>query len=150
MCRLKKAIYGLKQASRTWNEKLHKTLLGHGFKRTRLDAGVYVYEHDLAEMILIVYVDDLLPMGPGLTEIKRIKQVLADQFQIRDLGPATSFLGMRITRDRSKKHYSATRLVLREKPLKLELRYESLCCPTSLVAPHLDGNCLMRSAESAT
>jgi hypothetical protein len=34
VCRLKKAIYGLKQASRTWNKKLHITLLEQGFKRT--------------------------------------------------------------------------------------------------------------------
>ena len=54
-------------------------------------------------MILIVYVDDLLPMGPSLPEIKRIKKILADKFQMRDLGAATTFLGMRITRDRSKK-----------------------------------------------
>lgn len=102
VCRLRKAIYGLKQASRTWNEKLHKTLLELGFKRTRSDAGVYVYSHAKAEMILIVYVDDLLPMGPSLSEIKRIKKILAERFQMRDLGPATNFLGMRITRDRSK------------------------------------------------
>ena len=64
VCRLLKAIYGLKQASRTWNEKLHKTLLANGFRRTRSDAGVYV--HDQWEMILIVYVDNLLPMSPRL------------------------------------------------------------------------------------
>ena len=103
VCRLKKAIYGLKQASRTWNEKLHRTLLEQGFKRTRSDTGVYVYSHDSAEVILIVYVDNLLHMGPDLSVIKRMKSVLASKFQMRDLGTATSFLGMRITRDRSKK-----------------------------------------------
>jgi hypothetical protein len=103
VCRLKKAIYGLKQASRTWNEKLHITLLEQGFKRTRLDAGIYVYSHDHAEVILIVYVDNLLYMSPSLSEIKRMKKLLVDKFQMRDLGPASTFLGMRITRDRSKK-----------------------------------------------
>jgi hypothetical protein len=103
VCRLKKAIYGLKQASRTWNKKLHITLLEQGFKYTRSDAGVYVYSHDHAEVILIVYVDDLLYMSPSLSEIKRMKKLLADKFQMRDLGPASTFLGMQITRDRSKK-----------------------------------------------
>ena len=101
VCRLKKAIYGLKQSSRIWNEKLHTTLLAQGFRRTRSDAGVYV--HDQAEVILIVYVDDLLHMGPSLLEIKRMKKLLADRFQMRDLGAATSFLGMRIKCDRSKR-----------------------------------------------
>jgi hypothetical protein len=103
VCRLKKAIYGLKQALRTWNKKLHITLLEQGFKRTRSDAGVYVYSHDYAEVILIVYVDDLLYMSLSLSEIKRMKKLLADKFQMRDLGPASTFLGMRIIRDQSKK-----------------------------------------------
>ena len=64
VCRLLKAIYGLKQASQIWNEKLHKTLLANGFRHTRSDARVYV--HDQWEMILIVYVIDFLPMGPHL------------------------------------------------------------------------------------
>ena len=63
VCRLKKAIYGLKQASHTWNEKLHETLLQQGFKCTYSDASIYVYSHCQAEVILIVYVDDLLHMG---------------------------------------------------------------------------------------
>ena len=51
-------------------------------------------------MILIVYVDDLLPMGPRLDRITSIKKILAKQFQMRDLGAATTFLEMRIERDR--------------------------------------------------
>ena len=97
ICRLLKAIYGLKQASQTWNEKLHKTLLANGFRCTCSDAGVYV--HDQWEIILIVYVDNLLPMGPRLDRITLIKKILAKQFQMRDLGAATTFLGMWIKCD---------------------------------------------------
>ena len=50
-------------------------------------------------MILIVYIDNLLPMGPRLNQIMLIKKILAKQFQMRDLGAATTFLGMRIERD---------------------------------------------------
>jgi hypothetical protein len=103
VCRLKKAIYGLKQASRTWNEKLHITLLKQGFKHMHSNIGVYVYSHNHAEVILIVYIDNLLYMSPSLSEIKRMKQLLTDKFQMRDLGLASTFLGMQITRDQSKK-----------------------------------------------
>jgi hypothetical protein len=103
VCRLKKAIYGLKQASHTWNEKLRITLLEQGFKRMRSNAGVYIYSHDHAEVNLIVYIDDFLYMSLSLSEIKRMKKLLADKFQMRDLGPASTFLGMWITCDRSKK-----------------------------------------------
>jgi hypothetical protein len=43
VCRLKKAIYGLKQASRTWNLQFHGILTELGFTQTFSDAGVYVY-----------------------------------------------------------------------------------------------------------
>ena len=43
VCRLKKAIYGLKQASRAWNKQFHGVLTGLGFKRMSSDAGIYVY-----------------------------------------------------------------------------------------------------------
>ena len=42
VCRLKKAIYGLKQASHAWNLQLHGVLTGLGFKQTVADAGIYV------------------------------------------------------------------------------------------------------------
>jgi hypothetical protein len=42
-------------------------------------------------------------MSLSLSEIKRMKKLLTDKFQMRDLGSASTFLGMQITRDRSKK-----------------------------------------------
>jgi hypothetical protein len=43
VCRLKKAIYGLKQASRAWNQQFHGVLNELGFMWTYTDAGIYVY-----------------------------------------------------------------------------------------------------------
>ena len=43
VCLLKKAIYGLKQASHQCNAKIHQSLLDLGFTWTYSDAGVYVY-----------------------------------------------------------------------------------------------------------
>ena len=42
VCKLKKSIYGLKQASHTWNLQFHGFFLELGFKQTSSDAGVYV------------------------------------------------------------------------------------------------------------
>jgi len=42
VCHLKKAIYGLKQASCTWNSNIHAAPTELGFKRTVADAGIYV------------------------------------------------------------------------------------------------------------
>ncbi|KAK9680315.1 Reverse transcriptase (RNA-dependent DNA polymerase) [Popillia japonica] len=36
VCKLKKAVYGLKQSSRTWNNKVDDVLLNLGFKRKNI------------------------------------------------------------------------------------------------------------------
>src|SRR5713101_8023593 len=46
VCLLNKAIYRLKQASRTWNQQFHGVLLDLGFLRMHLDAGVYHCQDD--------------------------------------------------------------------------------------------------------
>ena len=51
------------------------------------------------DIILILYVDDLLLLGQGLSKIKDIKCQLGKLYQMKDLGPASSYLGICITRD---------------------------------------------------
>ena len=54
------------------------------------------------DMILILYVDDLLLLGENQSKIADIKHQLVKLYQMRDLGPASSYLGIRITRDHEK------------------------------------------------
>ncbi|PIL23572.1 hypothetical protein GSI_14885 [Ganoderma sinense ZZ0214-1] len=88
VCLLKKAIYGLKQASRQWNVKIHQSLLDLGFTRTYSDAGVYVYRQQRGNSITIVvlYVDDLLLFGDDKNHIKTVKRTLSRQYKMTDLG----------------------------------------------------------------
>ena len=53
------------------------------------------------DMILILYVNNLLLLGEDLSKIKDIKCQLGKLYQMKDLGPASSYLGIRITRDRN-------------------------------------------------
>ena len=102
VCKLIKSIYGLKLARRVWYETISKTLQKKlGFQQLHSDAGVHVLrqregEH---EIILILYVDDLLIMGKSQPMIHSIKKQLMAAYQMKDLGAATSYLGIRITRD---------------------------------------------------
>ena len=50
-------------------------------------------------MILILYVDNLLLLGQDLSKIEDIKRQLGKLYQMKDLGPASSYLGIQITRD---------------------------------------------------
>ena len=53
------------------------------------------------DVILILYVDDLLLLGEDLSKIQDIKRQLGKLYQMKDLRPASSYLGIRITRDRN-------------------------------------------------
>jgi hypothetical protein len=104
ICRLRKALYGLKQGSRQWYKKLDETLRGKlHFTRTYADAGIYVLRSqggDL-EIILIVYVDDILLTGPNSKRIKEIMQKLSSYFKMKLLGSPSDFLSLCIEQDRS-------------------------------------------------
>jgi Reverse transcriptase (RNA-dependent DNA polymerase) len=98
VCLLHKTLYGLKQSPREWYETLRGFLLSIGFTRTYADHSVFVSKSRV--VILVVYVDDILLFGPQLTEIAYVKKQLANSFKMSDMGPAKSYLGMDIARDR--------------------------------------------------
>jgi hypothetical protein len=61
VCKLSKAIYGLKQASRVWNEEINKTLINSGYTRLAADPCVYVKRGADSQLaILTIWVDDIL------------------------------------------------------------------------------------------
>ena len=51
------------------------------------------------KIILILYVNDLPLLGEDQSEIDDIKHKLGELYQIKDLGPTSEYLGIRITRD---------------------------------------------------
>jgi hypothetical protein len=98
-CKLRKALYGLKQAPRVWFQTLSKALAEFGFRRSQFDEAVFYKDN----MILAVYVDDILIFGPQKTKIDEVKKQLNQKFKMTDLGPCEYFLGTKVTRDRAQK-----------------------------------------------
>ena len=60
VCKLKRSIYGLKQASRQWNLKFHQAMLKDGFTIMEEDRCVYIKCSNNHFIILSLYVDDIL------------------------------------------------------------------------------------------
>ena len=100
--RLLKALYGLKQAGRCWHEKLHEVLTKLGFSRLVCEHSVWVYLRDGVRIIIPVFVDDITIAAKSKTAIQRVKDDLRTHFKLRDLGPTSWLLGVKIERDRSK------------------------------------------------
>ena len=99
VCHLLKAIYGLKQASRQWHQKLRSALLDMGFSQLSTDTSVYICHQHGGITILMVYVDDIQIMGNSAAHIISVKQELGKCFDLTDLGELDYFLGIRVTRD---------------------------------------------------
>jgi hypothetical protein len=49
---------------------------------------------------LLVWVNDILVAAQGEERVAKVKAHLTAKFDVRDLGPATYFLGMELSRDR--------------------------------------------------
>lgn len=94
VCKLNRAIYGLKQAGRQWNVKLDETLKSYGLKNCVMDPCIY-YDQNL-NLIIAIYVDDFLIFYKDEEKLKKLKQSLSLDFKMKDMGTAKGCLGIRI------------------------------------------------------
>ncbi|CAA7391865.1 unnamed protein product [Spirodela intermedia] len=94
--KLKKALYGLHQAPRAWNAKLDETLLSFRFRRSPLEHAIYTKRNGEAQLVVGVYVDDLVIIGTSCDDIKQFKKEMADAFRMNDLGLLHYYLGIEV------------------------------------------------------
>ena len=96
VCRLHKAIYGLRQAPRVWHKELKSFLLKFGFSNSLADASLFIYNsHDII-VFLIVYVDDIVVTGNNNDFLQNFIQQLHTKFSLKDLGELNTFLGVEV------------------------------------------------------
>uniref|UniRef100_A0A2N9EIP0 Reverse transcriptase Ty1/copia-type domain-containing protein n=1 Tax=Fagus sylvatica TaxID=28930 RepID=A0A2N9EIP0_FAGSY len=98
LCRLRKSLYGLKQALRQWFAKFSTALLKFGFQQSTADHSLYTMHKDSAFLAVLVYVDDLIATGNDSTLCCSLKKYLDDCFHIKDLGSLKYFLGIEVAR----------------------------------------------------
>ena len=103
VCKLLRSIYGLRQASRSWNLRFDETIKTYGFEQNVDVPCVYKYIKEKKVVFLVLYVDDILLIGNYVETLSNVKKWLAEQFQMKDLGKAIYILGIEIIRDRKKK-----------------------------------------------
>ncbi|CAM8905250.1 unnamed protein product [Rhodiola kirilowii] len=95
VCKLKRSLYSLKQASRQWNHELSSFLVSLGYKQSINDYSLFTKAKGSTFTVLLVYVDDILLTGDDQEEMNVVKQALHDKFTIKDLGEARYFLAWR-------------------------------------------------------
>jgi len=94
--RLRKSLYGLKQSPRNWNALLHVSLTDMHFTRSKLDHCVYMGVVDGHEMLIAVFVDDILIASSSSSAVATVVQAFEQKFPIKYMGLAEEFLGIRI------------------------------------------------------
>uniref|UniRef100_A0AAV1V9Z6 Reverse transcriptase Ty1/copia-type domain-containing protein n=1 Tax=Peronospora matthiolae TaxID=2874970 RepID=A0AAV1V9Z6_9STRA len=93
---LVKAIYGLKQASRVWNETFDEFVCSIGFEASAFDPCLYIKVVDGHCVLVLVYVDDVLVTGISLELIAQTKADLKTRFEMTDSGKCTFVLGIEL------------------------------------------------------
>jgi hypothetical protein len=95
VCRLKKALYGLKHVPQASYVRIDGYLMSLGFRKSVVDANLYYKVVDGESLILILYIDDLF-----ITEAEHLvawyKHELASEFDMKDLGMMHYFLGLEV------------------------------------------------------
>ncbi|GJT92243.1 retrotransposon protein, putative, ty1-copia subclass [Tanacetum coccineum] len=76
VCKLQHSIYGLKQASRSWNKRFDVEIKKFAFNQNLDKPYVYLKACGSNVAFLILYVDDTLLMGNNVTMLKEVKSWL--------------------------------------------------------------------------
>ena len=95
--KLNKALYGLRQASRAWNNKLNRVLKELKFEKCSKEPSVYrkVMGENIT-LLVAVYVDDLFVTGTNTKIIDDFKREMSSKFEMSDLGKLTYYLGIEV------------------------------------------------------
>ena len=97
VCHLRRALYGLKQAPRAWFAKFSSTIFRLGYTASPYDSALFLRRTDKGTILLLLYVNDMIIIGDNLSGIQELKNILSQQFEMKDLGHLSYFLGLEIT-----------------------------------------------------
>ena len=93
VCKLQRSIYGLKQASRSWNHRFDEVVKEFGFLQNPNEPCVYKKVSGSTIVFLVLYVDDILLIGNDIPTLEIVKSWLGKSFSMKDLGEAAYILG---------------------------------------------------------
>src|SRR6266516_3183829 len=118
VCKLQLSIYGLVQASWSWNIRFDEVIKAYGFIQTYDEVCIYNKVSGCSVAFLILYVDDILLIRNDIEFLDSMKGYLNKNFSMKDLGEATYILGIKIYRDRSRRLIGLSQSTYLDKVLK--------------------------------
>jgi hypothetical protein len=98
--RLRRALYGLRQASRAWTKRLKSELTAKGFGQSNDDPSLWILHGEHGAIMAMLYVDDGLVAARTAEEADALVDLVASMFATRKLGEPQDFHGIEVSRDR--------------------------------------------------
>ena len=137
VCLLRNALYGLVRSSLWWYDTITSALIKLGFQPLQREVCIFV--NQTLGAYLLLYVDDVLIAAPDQSVIEHVTCQLGELFELKRMGPVRQFLGIEITRDRSKRLISLRQQTYTRKILArfagTDLKPKDTPWPTSLSIP---------------
>ncbi len=101
VCRVVKALYGLHESPRVWNDEISAFMKREGLHRSQSDPSVYVDRAGEVQFMLLtgLWVDDLVIATKHDKTLKRFKKSISSTYRMVDKGVMTWCLGMSVMQD---------------------------------------------------
>lgn len=113
VCKLQKALYGLRESPRAWYDCFNKLVEKLNFVRSNFDYCLYVNKTSKDPIYILVFVDDLLICCRDKNKVDEVKASLMQSFSMKDLGKIGSYIGIDIdyNNERNKMTLSQTKYI---------------------------------------
>jgi hypothetical protein len=109
VCLLRRVLYGLKQAPQAWFVKFSNIIHQFGFSSSSYDTTLFIRRSYKGMILLLLYVDDMIITGDDHSSISDFKLFLHQQFEMKDLGHLSYFLGLEVSSDSISYYLSQTK-----------------------------------------
>ena len=111
ICKLNKALYGLRHAPRVWFDKLKSALYSWDFENSKCDISLFFRRTKSDIIIMLIYVDDIIIIGNSNKDVEKVIVKLSKTFALKDLGNLNFLLGIQVTKNQDTILLSQTKYV---------------------------------------
>ena len=95
--KLKKALHGLKQAPKAWNNRIDKYFQVNGFFKCPHEHALYCKVHKNGDILIVcLYVDGLIFTSNNPSMFEDFKKAMTKEFEMTDIGLMAYYLGIEV------------------------------------------------------
>ena len=95
---LRKSLYGLKQSAHNWREVICSFFSDHGCEQSKADPCLFMKNTDDGRLMYVIWVDDIIVVADSKQMMIYGKEILKQQYKMKDLGEISKFLGIKFKR----------------------------------------------------